>query len=38
MKENILFSKDFLEPWRIKSNNTWLQYQKNVYMDKLSDI
>ena len=38
MKENLSLLKDSLEPWRIKFINTWLQYQKNEYIDKLDDI
>ena len=29
-EESVLFLKDFLEPWRTKFTNVWLQYQKNV--------
>ena len=35
MKENLLLLKDLLEPWKRKSTNTSLQYQK---MYKLDDI
>ena len=38
MKENLLLLSDSLEPWKIKFVNTWLQYPKNVYIDKLEDI
>ena len=35
MKENLLFLKDLLELEKLKSRNTWLQYQK---IGKLDDI
>ena len=38
MKENLLLLSDSLELWKIKFVNTWLQYPKNVYIDKLEDI
>ena len=37
-KENLLLLKDLLEPQRTKFTNIWLQYQKNVYIDKMADI
>ena len=33
-----MFVRELLEPWRIKFINTWLQYQKNLYIDKLDDL
>ena len=33
-----MFARELLEPWRIKFTNTWLQYQKNLYIDKLDDL
>ena len=38
MKENLLLLSDLLELWKIKFVNTWLQYPKNVYIDKLEGI
>ena len=38
MKENLLLLSDSLELWKIKFVNTWLQYLKNVYIDKLEGI
>ena len=35
MKENLLLLKDSLEPYKIKFIDTWLQYQKIVYIGKL---
>ena len=37
MKGNLLLLKDLLKPLKITFVNTWLQYQKNVYIDKLDD-
>ena len=34
----MLLVKHLLEPYRIKFINTWLQYQKSMYIDKLDDI
>ena len=33
MKENLSLLKDLLEPSRTKFINSWLQYQKNRYID-----
>ena len=33
MKENLSLLKDLLEPSRTKFINSWLQYQKNTYID-----
>ena len=38
MKGNLLLLKDSLEPKKAKFINTWLQFKKNVYIDKLDDI
>ena len=38
IKENLLLLKSLLELWRIKSTNIWLQYQKEVYANKLNHI
>ena len=38
MKENLLLLKDLLELSKLKSTNTWLQYQKNMYIVKLDDV
>ena len=38
MKKNLLLLRYLLENKIIKSINTWLQYQKNIYIDKLEDI
>ena len=38
MKENLLLLKDLLEPQRTKFISIWLQYQKNVHIDKLDNI
>ena len=37
MKENLLLLKDLLGLSRLEFTNTWPQYQKNVYIDKLDD-
>ena len=37
MKENLLLLKDLLGLSRLELTNTWPQYQKNVYIDKLDD-
>ena len=37
-KENLLLLKDLSELERLKSTNTWQQYQKNVYITKLGEI
>ena len=34
----MLLLKDLLEHEKLKSTNTWFQYQKNVYIYKLDDI
>ena len=34
----MLLLRDLLELLKLKSINTWLKYQKNVYTDKSSDI
>ena len=33
-----LVAKDFLESLRTKFTNIWLQWQKNIFIDKLDDI
>ena len=38
MKENLLLLKDSVELWKIKFINIWLEFKKNVYIDKLGDI
>ena len=37
-KGGLLLLKDLLEPSKIKFINTWLQFQKIFYIDKLYDI
>ena len=38
MKENLLLVEDSLEPSELNFINTLLQFQKNLYIDKLDDI
>ena len=38
MNENLLLLKDSLEPQRTKFINIQIQYEKNLYIDKLDDI
>ena len=38
MKENLLLVKDLLEPQRKKFINTWFQYQKMFFINKVDDI
>ena len=38
MKENLLLLKDLLEPQITQFITIWLQYHKNVYIDKSDDI
>ena len=38
MKENLLFLRDSLGPWKTKFLSTWQLFQKNVYFDVLDDI
>ena len=38
MKENLVLLEDLLEPWRVKSTNILLWFQKIVYIDNLDDI
>ena len=38
MRKNLLLLKDSLEHLKIKFINTWLQFSKIVYMDKLDNV